>query len=146
MWNDEGGTDPDEQNWIGQIDRTNTLGSVLLGSTLACGQCHNHKYDPFLQTDYYAMVAFFNNARFDASAQRKFTEATVELSTPEQAAKRDALKSEIKKDGEPAEKLPEFRSALEGVGAFFNRRRCAVATAPSCARGLSERVDADGIA
>jgi hypothetical protein len=97
MWNDEGGTDPDEQNWIGQIDRTNTLGSVLLGSTLACGQCHNHKYDPFLQKDYYAMVAFFNNAKFDAGAQRKFTEATVELSTPEQVAKRDALKSEIKK-------------------------------------------------
>jgi hypothetical protein len=97
MWNDEGGTDPDEQNWIGQIDRTNTLGSVLLGSTLACGQCHNHKYDPFLQKDYYAMVAFFNNALFDASAQRKFTEATVELSTPEQVAKRDALKADIKK-------------------------------------------------
>lgn len=97
MWNDEGGTDPDEQNWIGQIDRTNTLGTVLLGSTLLCAQCHNHKYDPFLQNDYYAMVAFFNNAKFDPTAQRKFTEATMELSSPEQVARRDALKAEIKK-------------------------------------------------
>src|SRR5262245_43488656 len=97
MWNDEGGTDPEEQNWIGQIDRTNTLGSVLLGSTLACGQCHNHKYDPFLQKDYYGMVAFFNNALFDPTAQRKFTEAMMELSSAEQVAKRDALKAEIKK-------------------------------------------------
>jgi hypothetical protein len=97
MWNDEGGTDPDEQNWIGQIDRTNTVGTALLGSTLLCAQCHNHKYDPFLQKDYYAMVAFFNNAQFDPTAQRKFTEATIELSSPEQVAKRDALKAEIKK-------------------------------------------------
>src|SRR5262245_62945869 len=42
------------------------------------------------------MVAFFNNARFDASAQRKYTEATVELSTPEQVAKRETLKREIR--------------------------------------------------
>jgi hypothetical protein len=97
MWNDEGGTDPDEQNWIGQIDRTNTLGTVLLGSTLLCAQCHNHKYDPFLQKDYYAMVAFFNNAKFDPTVSPKFTEATMELSSPEQVAKRDALKAAIKK-------------------------------------------------
>jgi hypothetical protein len=95
MWNDEGGTDPEEQNWIGQIDRANALGTALLGSTVGCAQCHNHKYDPFLQKDYYALVAFFNNAQFDPGP-RKFTEATVELSTPEQAAKRDALKAEIK--------------------------------------------------
>jgi hypothetical protein len=60
-WNEEGGTDPAEVHWNAQVDRTNTVGTVLLGSTLECAQCHNHKHDPVLQKDFYAMQAFFNN-------------------------------------------------------------------------------------
>ena len=103
MWNEEGGTDPEEVHWNAQIDRTNTLGEVLLGSTVGCAQCHNHKYDPFTQKDYYGMVAFFNNAQFDPAAtylpaaQRAFSEATIELSASELIAKRDALNADIKK-------------------------------------------------
>jgi hypothetical protein len=103
MWNEEGGTDPEEVHWNAQIDRTNTLGEVLLGSTVGCAQCHNHKYDPFTQKDYYGMVAFFNNPQFDRTAtylptaQRAFSEATLELSAPELIAKRDDLNAQIKK-------------------------------------------------
>jgi hypothetical protein len=103
MWNEEGGTDPEEVHWNAQLDRTNTLGDVLLGSTVGCAQCHNHKYDPFTQKDYYGMVAFFNNAQFDRTAtylptaQRAFSEATLELSAPDLIAKRDALNAQIKK-------------------------------------------------
>ena len=67
-WNEEGGTTPKEVHWNAQVDRTNTVGTVLLGSTLECAQCHNHKHDPFLQRDFYAMQAFFNNPIFDQDA------------------------------------------------------------------------------
>ena len=102
-WNEEGGTDPEEVHWNAQVDRTNTVGTALLGSTIECAQCHNHKYDPFLQKDFYSMQAFFNNPVFDPSqtylptAQRKFAEAAIELAPPDQIAKREALKAEIKK-------------------------------------------------
>ena len=59
--NVEAGVDP-EENRINQIvDRVNTTGIVWLGTTLECAQCHNHKYDPFTQQDYYQLFAFFNN-------------------------------------------------------------------------------------
>jgi mono/diheme cytochrome c family protein len=61
MKNTEGGVDPDEARWENLIDRTNTTAAVWLGSTLGCAQCHNHKYDPFTQRDYYSFLAFFDN-------------------------------------------------------------------------------------
>jgi hypothetical protein len=42
-------------------DRTNTLGTALLGLTLGCAKCHDHKYDPVSQKDYYSLFAFFNS-------------------------------------------------------------------------------------
>ena len=45
----------------GVIDRVNTTGRVWLGTSLECAQCHDHKYDPISQRDYYRVYAFFNN-------------------------------------------------------------------------------------
>src|SRR5262249_12327831 len=59
MLNEEGGVDQAEQRWLTVVDRVGTTGSVWLGTTLACAQCHNHKYDPFTQKDYYRFFAFF---------------------------------------------------------------------------------------
>ncbi|MFN7621952.1 MAG: DUF1549 domain-containing protein, partial [Acidobacteriota bacterium] len=53
LLNREGGTDGDEQRYEVIVDRVNTTSTVWLGSTLGCAQCHNHKYDPFTQKDYY---------------------------------------------------------------------------------------------
>ncbi len=61
MRNTEGGVDPEEARWETEVDRTNTTAAVWLGSTFACAQCHNHKYDPISQRDYYALLAFFDN-------------------------------------------------------------------------------------
>ncbi|MBK7641909.1 MAG: PSD1 domain-containing protein [Planctomycetes bacterium] len=60
--NQEGGTDPEEFRYAAVVDRTNTAATVWLGSTLACAQCHNHKYDPFSQRDYYRLLAFFDQS------------------------------------------------------------------------------------
>lgn len=60
--NQEGGTDPEEFRYAAVVDRTNTAATVWLGSTLGCAQCHNHKYDPFTQRDYYRLLAFFDQS------------------------------------------------------------------------------------
>ena len=98
-----GGTDPEEQNWVAQLDRASTVGNGSLGSTIECAQCHNHKYDPFTQKQFYQLVAFFNNAKFDPNAPRGghglnqglFTAMTLDFATPEQAARRDEITDRI---------------------------------------------------
>ena len=61
MLNDEGGIDPLEFRFYSIIDRTNTTGTAWLGLTVGCAQCHTHKYDPILHTEYYGLFAFMNN-------------------------------------------------------------------------------------
>jgi len=56
----EGGTIPEENLTNYNVDRVKTLGESVLGLTLGCCQCHDHKYDPITQRDYYRMFAFFN--------------------------------------------------------------------------------------
>ena len=59
--NVEAGVDP-EANRVNQVfDRVNTTATVFLGTTFECAQCHDHKYDPFTQEDYYRFFAYFNN-------------------------------------------------------------------------------------
>ena len=59
--NSEGGSIPDE--WIVEYvaDRVETMGTMFLGLTLTCSRCHDHKYDPIRQDDFYRLFAFFNN-------------------------------------------------------------------------------------
>ena len=56
----EGGTIPEENLTNYVVDRVKTSGEVFLGLTMACAQCHDHKYDPISQRDYYKLFAFFN--------------------------------------------------------------------------------------
>jgi hypothetical protein len=62
MLNNEGGVDADEARWERLLDRAATTATVWLGSTFRCAQCHDHKYDPISQRDFYALVAFFEPA------------------------------------------------------------------------------------
>src|SRR5204863_8377434 len=55
----EGGLQPKEYLAKYGADRVRTLSAVWLGSTLGCAECHDHKFDPFLSKDFYAMKAFF---------------------------------------------------------------------------------------
>jgi mono/diheme cytochrome c family protein len=63
--NQEGGIDPEQFRVEANIDRVSTTGTVWLGLTIGCAQCHNHKFDPIAQKEYYRLFAFFNNDVFD---------------------------------------------------------------------------------
>lgn len=56
----EGGTIPEENLTNYVADRVKTTSETFMGLTMACAQCHDHKYDPFTQRDYYRFFAFFN--------------------------------------------------------------------------------------
>ena len=60
--NRESGIDNEQTRVEQVVDRTNTVGTVWLGLTVGCAQCHDHKYDPLKQKEYYQLFAFFNNA------------------------------------------------------------------------------------
>jgi hypothetical protein len=57
----EGGSVAEEWRLEGVADRVNTFGTAFLGLTVECARCHDHKYDPITQRDYYALSAFFNS-------------------------------------------------------------------------------------
>ncbi len=98
MTNEEGGIDPEEARYEVLVDRVNTTATVWLGTTLGCAQCHNHKYDPFTQKDYYRMMAFFQNSYYDSRTfgdGTRYFEATLDVPTPEQEARRKKIQEEI---------------------------------------------------
>ena len=57
----EGGSDPEEFRQAYIADRVNTVGTAFMGLTMECTKCHDHKYDPLTQEDYFSMAAFFSN-------------------------------------------------------------------------------------
>ena len=59
----EGGVIDEEWRLHYVFDRTETLSTAFLGLTVACAKCHDHKFDPISQKDYYQLTAFFNNIR-----------------------------------------------------------------------------------
>ena len=101
--NVEAGVDQEENRTNQVIDRVNVTGTVWLGTTLECCQCHDHKYDPFTQRDYYSLMAYFNNTAIETEQQNKGAAALnfigPELTLPEQeesAARRRKLQQEQK--------------------------------------------------
>ena len=98
----EGGVDQEEAHFKVVLDRVDTTSTVWLGSTLACARCHDHKYDPFSQKDYYRMAAYFSNAAIyprgpKEVSEEKWFEAELEVPTPQQAATRRVLEDRIAK-------------------------------------------------
>jgi hypothetical protein len=62
-YTEEGGVVPEEYRIEYLLDKTKTYTKAILGITMECAQCHDHKYDPFSQRDYYSLLAFFNNTK-----------------------------------------------------------------------------------
>ena len=71
----EGGSVEEEFHAEYVSDRVNTFGTAMLGLTLGCARCHDHKYDPIKQRDYYSFTAFFNNID-ESGLYSHFTRAT----------------------------------------------------------------------
>jgi hypothetical protein len=108
MLNQEGGVDEEEQRWLTLIDRVGTTGTVWLGTTLACAQCHDHKYDPFKQKEFYRLLAFFDHTE----------EPALELPSPEQEPRRKAVQAEIDTLETKAKQTPGDKSAAEHLAAL----------------------------
>jgi hypothetical protein len=82
--NQEGGIDVEQFRVDSIYDRVNTTGSVFLGLTVGCAECHDHKFDPITQKDYYQLFAFLNND----------DEPVLELGSSEQVALRRRIVAE----------------------------------------------------
>ena len=88
MVNFEGGADPAEYLTKYVVDRVTTTATVLLGSTLACTECHDHKYDPFTQREFYQLYAYFNSVPEQGlDGQKENPRPSIRVPSPEQTAK-----------------------------------------------------------
>jgi mono/diheme cytochrome c family protein len=123
MLNQEAGVDDEEARWETLIDRVNTTGTVWLGATIGCAQCHNHKYDPFTQKEYYKLLAFFDNYEYTTYQQPGnegwVVEPEIETPAPEQAARRAELQAEIKS---VEERLKIVTPAIAAAQADWERK------------------------
>ena len=90
--NEEGGTDAEQFRVESVIDRTNTTGTVWLALTVGCAQCHNHKFDPVSQQDYFSLFAFFNNT---ADRNNRGPEVTVQSPHADEIAELERQLAEL---------------------------------------------------
>jgi hypothetical protein len=94
LTNDEGGTDDEEFRAAAVVDRVNTTMQVWMGLTMACAQCHDHKYDPISQEEYFRFYAILNQTEDSDKPDNRPVLATP---TPEQEKQQAKLQAEIAK-------------------------------------------------
>jgi hypothetical protein len=92
--NSEAGEEEDEYRSAYVIDRVNTTATVFMGLTLACAQCHDHKYDPISQRDYYSFYSFFNNVK-ERDSDFLNPKPTLPVPNPDQEPRLGDLKARI---------------------------------------------------
>ncbi len=114
MSSTEGGADPDEYLNKYVTDRVNTFGTVFLGSSIQCAECHNHKYDPFTQREYYQIYDFFNRIPergLDSDPAPPFVKLPTEKQTRDLESARAEAKSLAKRHAE----------AMDGASDAFDK-------------------------
>jgi hypothetical protein len=107
MINGEGGRIAEENRVEYVFDQTETTGTVWLGLTVGCARCHDHKFDPISQKDYYSLYAFFNSTPVNGGGGSGQTAPVLDFGTPEQEAKRketQAAYDALVKQVQPIEK------------------------------------------
>jgi mono/diheme cytochrome c family protein len=92
MTNNEGGTNDEEFRNVAVVDRVNTTLAVWMGTSMACAQCHNHKYDPISQEEYFRFFALLNNTE---DADRGDESPRLSLFTEEQKRQKQQWETEI---------------------------------------------------
>ncbi|HUH46182.1 MAG TPA: PSD1 and planctomycete cytochrome C domain-containing protein, partial [Arenibacter sp.] len=122
----EGGVIQEEYQSYYVADRTNTLGTAILGLTLECAKCHDHKYDALSQREYFELYAFFNNVAekglqmdaVQASWQKYYADAPYMAITDEEA---DGVLSFINKKEEGEIKVMVMNDSMPRQTYVFNR-------------------------
>ncbi|MBH56115.1 MAG: hypothetical protein CMJ82_02890 [Planctomycetaceae bacterium] len=97
--NQEGGTSDEQFRVESVVDRVNTTGAVYLGLTVGCAQCHQHKYDPISQRDFYQLYAIFNNTSDNNDAGGSGPKISVP--SEKQLRQRDQLKADLQAAEKP---------------------------------------------
>ena len=96
MVNFEGGADPDEYATKYVVDRIVTTSTTWLGATMGCAECHDHKYDPFTQKEFYQLYALFNNIpEKGLDGQKENPVPSMKVPSAEQTKKKQDLQSTI---------------------------------------------------
>jgi hypothetical protein len=107
MINGEGGRIAEENRIEYVFDQTETTGTVWLGLTVGCARCHDHKFDPILQKDYYSLFAYFNQTPVNGGGGSGQTPPLLDFASPEQEKRKkdaQAAYDEIVKRAVPVEK------------------------------------------
>jgi hypothetical protein len=92
LTNNEGGTQDEEFRNVAVVDRVNTTMAVWMGTTMACAQCHTHKYDPITQEEYFKFFAIFNNTQ---DADRRDESPLIQIYTDDQKQQKADLAMQI---------------------------------------------------
>ena len=92
LTNSEGGTNDEEFRNVAIVDRVNTTMAVWMGTTIACAQCHTHKYDPLSQEEFFKLFAFYNQSQ---DADRRDESPLLELWSDEQRQQKKTWQEEL---------------------------------------------------
>jgi hypothetical protein len=95
--NVEAGTDPEESRINQVFDRVNTTAAIWLGVTLECAQCHDHKYDPFSQEEYYRFAAYFNSTEAEVERANPKVPSSIKFIGPSMNLSHDPWETERKR-------------------------------------------------
>ena len=115
MINFEGGAIPEEYQTEYVVDRVETTSTVWMGMTMGCARCHDHKYDPIKQKEFYQFFAFFNAIPENGLDGRTGNaEPMLPLPSPAQQQELDAVTKDIaaKKDALPEKEIAALQSRL----------------------------------
>ncbi len=135
MINFEGGAVPQEYHTAYIVDRVNTTGTVWLGLSVGCAQCHDHKYDPLSQKEFYQLYAFFHNLPENGLDGAKGNAAPLlRMPTEEQQRRLDRLAAEIK---ETEQKLARPLPDVDATQAFWEKTVAADKLPPKVREALA---------
>ena len=105
MINGEGGRIPEENRVEYVFDQSETVGTIWMGLTVQCCRCHDHKFDPISQQEYFQLFAFFNQTPVDGSGRDPATKPIMRVANRDQKIELDQLQPRIKSGRERLAKL-----------------------------------------
>ncbi len=144
MTSDEGGLIEQEYLNLYIVDRVATTGVTWMGVTVACAQCHDHKYDPVTQKDFYGLYAFFHNVPENGKdgVRDRNPQPFLQVPSPTQSAERLRLDGEI---ASADQSLQDLTLALDPKQAAWENQLAAAPAAPEPPEALAAiSLESDG--